>query len=29
VVQLACKRADLGPAFSEWLIDFVDQDLRG
>jgi len=29
VVQLACQRTDLGPAFSEWLTDFVDKDLRG
>jgi UTP--glucose-1-phosphate uridylyltransferase len=29
VVQLACKRSDLGPAFSQWLTDFVDKDLRG
>jgi UTP--glucose-1-phosphate uridylyltransferase len=26
VVQLACKRADLGPAFSRWLTDFVKTD---
>jgi UTP--glucose-1-phosphate uridylyltransferase len=29
VVQLACKRDDLGPAFGEWLADFVNKDLRG
>ncbi|GAA1562199.1 UTP--glucose-1-phosphate uridylyltransferase GalU [Dactylosporangium maewongense] len=29
VVQLACKRDDLGPAFSEWLTQFVEKDLRG
>jgi UTP--glucose-1-phosphate uridylyltransferase len=29
VVQLACKRSDLGPAFSQWLVDFVDKELRG
>jgi UTP--glucose-1-phosphate uridylyltransferase len=29
VVQLATKRSDLGPAFSQWLIDFVAKDLRG
>lgn len=29
VVQLACKRTDLGPAFSQWLVDFVDKELRG
>jgi UTP--glucose-1-phosphate uridylyltransferase len=28
VVQLACQRADLGAAFSRWLVDFVDKDLR-
>jgi UTP--glucose-1-phosphate uridylyltransferase len=27
VVQLACKRADLGPAFRKWLTDFVSRDL--
>jgi UTP--glucose-1-phosphate uridylyltransferase len=27
VVQLACQRADLGPAFREWLVDFVDKEL--
>jgi UTP--glucose-1-phosphate uridylyltransferase len=27
VVQLACKRADLGPAFSQWLSSFVATDL--
>jgi UTP--glucose-1-phosphate uridylyltransferase len=27
VVQLAVKREDLGPAFSEWLIDYVKRDL--
>lgn len=29
VVQLACKRGDLGPAFSQWLTQFVEKDLRG
>jgi UTP--glucose-1-phosphate uridylyltransferase len=29
VVQLACQREDLGAAFSEWLSDFVNKDLRG
>ncbi len=29
VVQIACKRDDLGPAFREWLVDFVNKDLRG
>jgi UTP--glucose-1-phosphate uridylyltransferase len=29
VVQLACKRSDLGSAFTEWLVDFVDKELRG
>jgi len=29
VVQIACKRDDLGPAFGEWLADFVNKDLRG
>jgi len=29
VVQLACKRDDLGPAFGEWLADFVNKELRG
>jgi UTP--glucose-1-phosphate uridylyltransferase len=29
VVQLACKRADLGPAFRKWLTDFVARDLTG
>jgi UTP--glucose-1-phosphate uridylyltransferase len=29
VVQIACKRDDLGPAFSEWLVEFVNKDLRG
>ena len=29
VVQLACKRDDLGPAFSQWLTQFVEKDLRG
>jgi UTP--glucose-1-phosphate uridylyltransferase len=27
VVQLACKRTDLGPAFSQWLSSFVATDL--
>jgi UTP--glucose-1-phosphate uridylyltransferase len=29
VVQLACQREDLGAAFSGWLSDFVNKDLRG
>jgi UTP--glucose-1-phosphate uridylyltransferase len=29
VVQIACKRDDLGAAFGEWLADFVNKDLRG
>ncbi|MEU7873278.1 UTP--glucose-1-phosphate uridylyltransferase [Dactylosporangium sp. NPDC049140] len=29
VVQLAVKRDDLGPAFSQWLTQFVEKDLRG
>ncbi|WP_432985382.1 UTP--glucose-1-phosphate uridylyltransferase [Dactylosporangium sp. CA-233914] len=29
VVQLAVKRDDLGPAFSQWLNEFVEKDLRG
>ncbi|WP_433056195.1 UTP--glucose-1-phosphate uridylyltransferase [Dactylosporangium sp. CS-033363] len=29
VVQLAVKRDDLGPAFSQWLTSFVEKDLRG
>ena len=29
VVQLACKRPDVGPTFRRWLVDFVDKDLRG
>jgi UTP--glucose-1-phosphate uridylyltransferase len=29
VVQLAVKREDLGPAFSQWLTQFVEKDLRG
>lgn len=29
VVQLACRRKDVGPAFRRWLVDFVDKDLRG
>jgi UTP--glucose-1-phosphate uridylyltransferase len=29
VVELACKRPDVGPTFRRWLIDFVDKDLRG
>jgi UTP--glucose-1-phosphate uridylyltransferase len=29
VVQLACKRSDLGPAFRAWLTEFVDKDLHG
>jgi UTP--glucose-1-phosphate uridylyltransferase len=29
VVQLACKRSDLGPAFGQWLSDFVAKELRG
>jgi UTP--glucose-1-phosphate uridylyltransferase len=27
VVQLACGREDLGPAFREWLVDFVGKEL--
>jgi len=27
VVQLACKRDDLGPAFTEWLVRYVERDL--
>ncbi|MGE5831253.1 MAG: UTP--glucose-1-phosphate uridylyltransferase [Micromonosporaceae bacterium] len=27
VVQLAVKRADLGPAFRQWLVDFVETEL--
>jgi UTP--glucose-1-phosphate uridylyltransferase len=27
VVQLACSRDDLGPAFREWLVDFVGKEL--
>ncbi|GAA1795659.1 UTP--glucose-1-phosphate uridylyltransferase GalU [Luedemannella flava] len=26
VVELACKRKDLGPAFKEWLVEFVKSD---
>jgi UTP--glucose-1-phosphate uridylyltransferase len=29
VVQLAVKRDDLGPAFSQWLTQFVEKDMRG
>jgi UTP--glucose-1-phosphate uridylyltransferase len=29
VVQIACQRRDLGPAFSHWLVDFVGKELRG
>jgi UTP--glucose-1-phosphate uridylyltransferase len=29
VVQIACQRADLGPAFREWLADFVKNELPG
>jgi UTP--glucose-1-phosphate uridylyltransferase len=29
VVQMACRREDVAPAFSQWLIDFVDKELRG
>jgi UTP--glucose-1-phosphate uridylyltransferase len=29
VVQLAVKRDDLGPAFSQWLTQFVEKELRG
>jgi UTP--glucose-1-phosphate uridylyltransferase len=29
VVQLACKRSDVGPAFAGWLTDFVGKELRG
>jgi len=27
VVQLACGREDLGPAFRGWLVDFVGKEL--
>jgi UTP--glucose-1-phosphate uridylyltransferase len=27
VVQLACRREDLGPAFREWLVQFVSKEL--
>jgi UTP--glucose-1-phosphate uridylyltransferase len=29
VVQIACRRSDLGPAFSQWLTHFVEKELRG
>jgi UTP--glucose-1-phosphate uridylyltransferase len=29
VVEIACQRPDLGPAFSRWLTHFVDKELRG
>lgn len=29
VVEIACKRTDLGPAFGQWLVDFVAKELRG
>jgi UTP--glucose-1-phosphate uridylyltransferase len=29
VVQIACQRSDVGPAFSHWLADFVGKELRG
>jgi UTP--glucose-1-phosphate uridylyltransferase len=29
VVQIACQRPDVGPAFGSWLTDFVDKELRG
>jgi len=29
VVQLACGRADIGPAFREWLADYVTKELTG
>ncbi|MBT8228143.1 MAG: UTP--glucose-1-phosphate uridylyltransferase [Dactylosporangium sp.] len=29
VVELACKRSDVGPSFRQWLVDFVDTKLRG
>ncbi|MGH3648543.1 MAG: UTP--glucose-1-phosphate uridylyltransferase [Micromonosporaceae bacterium] len=29
VVQLACAREDIGPAMREWLIEYVDTELRG
>jgi UTP--glucose-1-phosphate uridylyltransferase len=29
VVQIAVKRDDLGPAFSQWLTQFVEKDMRG
>jgi UTP--glucose-1-phosphate uridylyltransferase len=28
VVQIACQRGDVGPAFSRWLVDFVDKEFR-
>ena len=28
VVQIAVQRPDLGPAFTRWLVDFVDKELR-
>jgi UTP--glucose-1-phosphate uridylyltransferase len=28
VVEIACQRGDVGPAFTEWLVDFVDKELR-
>ncbi|MDQ1659301.1 MAG: hypothetical protein QOD41_4384, partial [Cryptosporangiaceae bacterium] len=27
VVQIACDRADLGPEFRQWLVDFVRSEL--
>jgi UTP--glucose-1-phosphate uridylyltransferase len=29
VVQLAVARDDIGPAIKEWLIEYVDRELRG
>ncbi len=29
VVQIACQRRDVGPVFSQWLVDFVGKELRG
>ena len=29
VVEIACKRPDLGPAFRDWLVEFVAQETAG
>jgi UTP--glucose-1-phosphate uridylyltransferase len=29
VVQLACRRADVGPAFRDWLAEFVIKEQGG